>query len=146
MNAYEKTFDWLQFPEGRTRFSGTKRGWDEKGHVTFSLEIDGMVRHGEMDQVFLENGSDYNIEILSFGCGRGEDVGMPGAQAAIGQDLLKAARSLITSLIQAGLGFKGPPNILMQTSDSHFMGRFHFGDGWAAQTQRGNAGTMEAER
>ena len=32
MSNDKKTFDWLTFPEGRARFSGERRGWDEIGH------------------------------------------------------------------------------------------------------------------
>ena len=48
MSAHEKTFDWMQFPEGRARFSGEVRGWDELGHETFALELRGKEYFGEI--------------------------------------------------------------------------------------------------
>ncbi len=53
MSDYKGVFDWVQFPEGKARFAGTKRCWDEQGHITFALELNGVEYFGEIDQVFL---------------------------------------------------------------------------------------------
>ncbi len=125
-------FDWVQFPEGRARFAGTFRCWDETGRKTFALEFDGNEYFGEIKRSYLENQNDYNIAIDAFGYGRGEDVGMPGAAArgVFTADDEVIARNLVIQLIQAGLEFDDPPTVLDQTATSRFMGKVEFQDGW----------------
>lgn len=67
MGEYSNTFDWVQFPEGRARFAGGIRGWDEKRHETFAVEVNGVEYFGELDSVFLPDRHNFNIEIISFG-------------------------------------------------------------------------------
>jgi hypothetical protein len=130
-----KTFDWVQFPEGRARFSGTRRCWDEKGRKTLALEIRGNEYFGEIKRSYLENQNDYNIVIDAFGYGRGEDVGMPGmadVREIFTPDEEAVARALVVQLVQAGLKFDDPPTVLDQTETSHFMRKVIFQDGWMA--------------
>lgn len=129
---HEKTFEWVQFPEGRARFAGMQRGWDERGHKTFALELRGNEYYGEISRLYLDNQNDYNLTIDSFGYGRGEDVGMPAPEAreAFTPDEENAARLLVVQLIDAGLKFEDPPTVLDQTNTSHFMGKIFFNDGW----------------
>ena len=127
-----QTFDWVQFPEGRARFAGGVRGWDELGHETFALELRGNEYFGEIKNLFLENHNDYNIVIDSFGYAWEIEVGMPGAEA---REIFtpyeeETARSLVTQLIQTGLQFELPPSPLNQTANSHFMGKIIFQEGW----------------
>jgi hypothetical protein len=132
MSAYENPFAWVQFPEGRARFAGTFRCWDELGRKTFSLEICGNEYFGEVKRAYLENHNDYNIVIDAFGYGRGEDVDMPGTdvRGSFTSDEEAIARSLVTQLVQAGLEFEDPPTVLDQTETSHFMGEITFQNGW----------------
>lgn len=139
MSNYDKTFDWVGFPEGRARFCGMQRGWDERGHVVFAIEIGGTVRYGEIDQVFLDNGNDYNIEVPTFGYARAEEVGLPGAQDAVSADELRVAQVLLVQLVRAGLAFEDPPNILVQSGISRFMGKVLFREGWSLSAQPGEA-------
>lgn len=131
MNASEKLFDWVQFPEGKARFSGLKRGWDERGHTTFALELNGIEYYGEIDQVFLPDRHNFNVEVISFGYGRGEDIGMPNAAVVFALEEISVAERLIIQLVQNGITRERPPNLLQQTEVSRFMGETIFRDGWA---------------
>lgn len=132
MGTYEKTFEWVEFPEGRARFAGTRRCWDEQGRKTFSLEMRGHEYFGEISRSYLDNHNDYNVVIDTFGYGRGEDVGMPGTEAreVFTREEEMHARSLVVQLVQAGLKFEDPPTVLDQTNTSHFMGQIIFQNGW----------------
>ena len=132
MSAHEKTFDWVQFPEGLARFAGTFRCWDEQGRKTFALDLGGNEYFGEIKRTYLENHNDYNIVIDAFGYGRGEDVGMPGtgARGVFTSDEEAMAQSLVVKLIQAGVEFDDPPTILDQTESSRFIGGITFLDRW----------------
>ena len=131
MGDYTNTFDWVQFPEGRGRFAGLKRGCDDQGHTTFSVELRGNEYFGEIDQVFLPDQHNFNVEIIWFGYGRGEDVGIPGAAAKLTSQEIGTAKELITQLVHAGRSFSRPPNVLQQTPVSQFMGEVIFREGWA---------------
>ena len=137
-------FDWIQFPEGRARFGGGVRGWDELGHETFALELRGIEWFGEIKRTYLANGNDYNLVIESFGYRWERDVGVPGAGArsvfALGEEA--TARSLIVQLIEAGLNFEAPPYQLGQLEHSHFMGEIIFQGGWML-VDAGHAGPVE---
>ena len=127
-----QTFDWMQFPEGRARFAGTFRCWDEEGRKAFALELRGNEYFGEIRRSYLENNNDYNIVIEDFGYGRGEDIGMPGTDVreVFTSDEESIARALVMQLVQAGLKFDDPPTILDQTETSHFMGGITLQNGW----------------
>lgn len=130
MSAHEKTFDWMQFPEGRARFSGEVRGWDELGHETFALELRGKEYFGEIKNLFLENHDDYNIVIDAFGYGWEKEVGMPGtgAREVFTASESTVARALVVGLIQAGFELEDPPFFL--EPPSNFMGEINFKDDW----------------
>lgn len=137
MSSFDKTFDWVGFPEGRARFCGMQRGWDERGRVIFAIEIGGTVRYVEIDQLFLENGNDYNIEVPAFGYRRAEEVGLPDARDAISADDLQVTQALVVQLVRAGLGFEDPPNILAQSGTSRFMGKVIFRETGVDRRTRG---------
>ncbi|MCC7633788.1 hypothetical protein [Stenotrophomonas rhizophila] len=126
------TFGWICFPEGRARFGGGVRGWDELGHETFALELRGREYFGEIKRVYLENHNDFNIVIDSFGYRSERDVSMPGTDVrevfSSAEEI--TARVMIVQLIQAGLKFETPPSRLRQTETSHFMGEVIFSEGW----------------
>ncbi|QNH16049.1 hypothetical protein HEP74_01174 [Xanthomonas sp. SS] len=129
------TFEWVQFPEGRARFSGLVRGiMDEQGHETFAVEVDGEEYFGEVKNVFLPNGNDYNIEIVSFGYGRRGDIGMPMQgrtcrvfTATQASDI----QALTVQLIAAGIQFSDRPSLLTEYPNAHFMGQVSFSKDWA---------------
>jgi hypothetical protein len=136
--TYQKTFEWQQFPEGRVRFSGEIRGWDERGHDTFAVEIDGQVVFGEIDNVFLANHNDFNVQVVSFGYGMRENVGIlndgsPGrhAQGRFPPAYLQRVQSLVVQLLRAGLHFEVRPGVLTEFPNAHFQGNAIFPEGWA---------------
>lgn len=133
MNIYEKTFEWVQFPEGRARFDGGIRGGDERRHETYALELEGKTQFGEIDSAFVANGNDYNVEVISFGYGMIENVGNPhqNARGTYTEAQLKIVRSLVAQLIRNSLQFEERPSILRETSKSHFLGKILFREGWA---------------
>ena len=127
------TFDWMDFSEGRARFVGSIRGWDELGHEAFAVELSSGFYYGEIDSIFLENRNNYNVEITSFGWPGKEWVGMPipGMCKTFTNDDLETARSLIFQLIRAAPRLDKSPSVLRQTEKSHFQGEIIFRDGWA---------------
>ena len=144
MEGDQQPFGWVRFPEGRARFSGGIRGWDEAGHDTFAVEIAGREWFGEIDNVFLDNGNDFNIEVVSFGYADRSSVGMPrpclgSTTFDVGE--LKTIQSLILQLVKAGLEFEPRPFVLSEHPDSHFQGKVLFRDGWALESDghRGSA-------
>ncbi len=137
MSAHEKAFDLIEFPEGRARFSGEVRGWDELGHETFALELRGKEYFGEIKNSFLENHNDYNVVIDAFGYGWEKEVGMPGTDV---REFFTAneetiARALVVRLIQSGLKLEDPPFVL--EPPSHFMAEITFKVDWMLVEQSG---------
>lgn len=133
MNRDEETFAWIQLPQGRIRFGGAIRGGDEGRHETYSVDIDGIITYGEIENIFSTNGNDYNVEVISFGYGMIENVGNPHANArgTYTETQLKLVQSLVVQLIQAGLHFEERPSVLRESLESHFLGRVLFREGWA---------------
>jgi len=127
------TFDWLDFGQGRARFSGSIRGADERGHETFAVEANGAEYFGEIDRAFLLNGNDYNMEIVSFGYTDKEYVSapFPSARAKFTPADLEVMQLLICSLIEAVSKAAEKPYIMGEYADAHFMGKVIFREGWA---------------
>lgn len=141
MSDYSKTFDWVQFPEGRARFSGGIRGGDERGHETFTVEVDGISYYGEINHAFLPNGNDFNVEITSFGYTDKQNVANPslGARREFTASALRIVRELILKLTQAGLDFEDRPSALGEFQNSRFKGRAIFRGGWAREVRSHDA-------
>ncbi|MEP7187200.1 MAG: hypothetical protein ABI767_15320 [Rhodanobacter sp.] len=133
MGNSEKTFHWVQFKEGKAKFSGGIRGGDERRHETFAVELKNTVLYGEIENVFLPNGNDYNIEVISFGYGMEANVGNPhpNARGAYTFAELQIIKSLIVQLLQAGLHFEDRPSVLTEYPNAHYMGKILFREGWA---------------
>lgn len=137
MSQYD-TFEWQQFPEGRARFSGGMRGWDERGYDTFAVELEGEVVYGDIARAFLPNHHDYNVQVISFGYGMRENVGIlndgsPGrhAQGTFSPAYLQRVQALVVQLVRAGLRFEERPAILTDFINGHFQSKVIFPDGWA---------------
>lgn len=125
-------FDWVGLDHGNARFAGGIRGWDELGHETFGIELDGNTYYGEIAKVFAANEHDYNLEILSYGYAVREDVGLPAPESRETFSPTQAAEveQLIRGLVAAVARWEEPPFILRQTESSHFLGGVGFSDGW----------------
>ncbi len=125
-------FDWIEFDGGKARFAGGVRGWDELGHETFEVELDGKQYYGEVAKAFAPNEHDYDLDILSFGYTVHEDVGLPAPEAR--QLFSPAQAAQVERLVQALAAevatWEEPPFILRQTESSRFLGAVHFRDGW----------------
>ena len=125
-------FDWLELAGGRARFAGDIRGFDELGHETFAVEVDGREYFGEIGNIFLPNGNDYNMEVISFGYGSAGDVGMPmlGTCRVFTAAEIATIQALVVQLIAAGTRFRDRPSLLREYPNAHFMGQVVFRDGW----------------
>ncbi|WP_063584514.1 hypothetical protein [Achromobacter ruhlandii] len=139
MDIYERPFDWVPAAEGRVRFAGSIRGWDERGHDTYAVDVDGKVMYGEIARTFLPNQNDFNIQIVSFGYGVREHVGMPWpadhdshAWAISDAETPQRVQSILARLIQAGLHFEDRPRVLLEYPQARFQGKLIFAEGWAA--------------
>lgn len=142
MESHNPPFYWVQFPEGRARFSGGVRGIvDEQRHETFAVEVDGSEYFGEIEATFLPNNNDYNIEVVSFGYGSDTSVGMSmlGTCRIFTTTEIRIIETLIMQLIAAGKSFVDRPSILTEYPDAHFMGKVLFRDGWALVKDDGAA-------
>jgi hypothetical protein len=126
-------FDWVEFPEGRARFSGGIRGADEQGHETFAVEINSSVYYGEVKKTFLPDKSNYNLEIISFGYFDIKDVGGPMRQPVINyfsETDARQVQNLITGLVSAASRWESKPSVMSQSEYSRFMQEIYFQDGW----------------
>ncbi|HZF97333.1 MAG TPA: hypothetical protein VEY92_03640 [Pseudoxanthomonas sp.] len=133
MASYEPPcFDSIELSGERARFSGGTRGFDELGHDTFAVEVDGSEYFGEITNLFLPNGNDYNVEVISFGYGSAGDVGMPilGTCRVFTVAEIATIQSLIIQLAAAGTRFQRKPTLLREYPNAHFMGQVIFRDGW----------------
>jgi len=129
-------FDWLELPNGRARFSGGIRGFDELRHETFAAEVDGREYFGEIGRTFLPNGNDFNIEVLSFGYGNRGYVGMPMRSTCrvFTAAEIEKIQALTVQLIAAGTRFKDRPTLLTEYPNAHFMDQVFFRNGWVLAT------------
>ena len=137
MTSYEPSpFDWVDLPDGRARFAGSIRGFDERGHETFAAEVDGREYFGEIGRIFLPNGNDFNVEVLSFGYGDRGYVGMPmlGTCRVFTAAEIATIQALAVQLIAAGMRFKDRLWLLVEYPNAHFMGQVFFRDGWILAT------------
>ncbi len=142
MDSHKSSFDWIQFPEGRARFSGGVRGIvDEQRHETFAVVVDGAEYFGEIQRAFLPTNNDYNIEVVSFGYGSAGYVGMRmlGTCQIFSIAEISTIQALIVQLIAAGMQFDDRPSLLTEYPNAHFMGEVGFRDGWALVKDDGAA-------
>lgn len=142
MGTYEQTFEWVQFPEGRARFSGGIRGWDECGHETFAVALNDEAVHGEITRAFLANQNDYNLRVVCFGYRTRENVGIPNidgpgphAQDTFPLEHLARVQSLVVRLIQAALQLTDRPHVLLEYPNARFQGKVIFAENWALGAQ-----------
>jgi hypothetical protein len=62
------TLPTLTFPTGKIGFASMVRGWDEEPRDAFRVELpDRPTLYGEWRPEFVDNGNDFNVEIVSVG-------------------------------------------------------------------------------
>ncbi|RUL75409.1 hypothetical protein EKH80_11875 [Dyella choica] len=124
-------YDWVEFEDGRARFSGGIRGWDELGHETFCAELNGGSWYGEAVQVFEPEGNSFSLEILSFGYKESGYVGMPvSTRAAYSAVDIEKIKTMVTRLANIVSQCDHPPFVLSRGKTSRFTGKVVFQDGW----------------
>ncbi|SFW75717.1 hypothetical protein [Luteibacter sp. UNCMF366Tsu5.1] len=134
MGNYSKTFEWIDFPQGRVRYAGSKRGREEPPIETFTVEYRGGVYYGEIDERYLADGNRYNLEVVSFGWVIHDWVGTepdPCSCAAFSFDELSEVQAMVCGAIKAWLKLEDRPSFLYESFQSRFMGEVAFRDGWA---------------
>lgn len=129
------TFGWKTLPSGRARFSGSIRGWDETGHDTFAVDVDGVELFGELRQSYLPDRHNFGVLVVSFGYRESGSVGVPvGPDSQTVQSLDEATAAqvarVIVELVDVGLSMEKPPTFLKQYPNSRFLGGVSFADQW----------------
>ncbi|WP_448121014.1 hypothetical protein [Xanthomonas arboricola] len=132
-----ETFEWMSFPEGRARFSGGIRGFDEMGHDTFAVEVDQTEVFGEIEPKWLDDKVHFNVHITHFGYLDQLQVGMPlpsFSTRTFTLEELERVKLLINRLVAAGLQLEDRPSVLMESKKSLFTGQVVFEQDWALAT------------
>jgi len=132
MSAYEKTFAWIDFPEGRVRYTGGAANREEPKEA-FAIELRGQVYYGQIKEQFSPNGNDYNLEIVSFGWPENGWFGIepnPKICTAFTFKEIKTIQTLLYKAIQIWRQLEHRPIFLSESMKSHFMGEIMFRDGW----------------
>ncbi|SEW03961.1 hypothetical protein [Luteibacter sp. 329MFSha] len=133
MGKYSDTFDWIDLPQGRVRYAGGKRGRDEPPIETFAAEIFGSIYYGEVRAVFLADGNNFNVEIVSFGWLKHDWFGTdpdPRYCAAFTLRELGEVQSLLGQMISAWCLLDERPFVIDESAQSRFMGDILFRNGW----------------
>ncbi len=128
-----RAFEWVELTHGRARFCGMIRGWDERGHETFAVEIDGRPVYGEVDAVFV--GHAISTKVVSFGYLEQSRVGIPGAARSFTREQAAVAERDIrefVSTVSAYADKLDKPEVLRTTPSTHLTGHVAFAPGWIA--------------
>jgi len=131
---YSKTFEWIEFPQGRVRYAGGRRGRDEPPIDTFAVELRGRVYYGEITQLHLADGNRYNLEIVSFGWTKHDWLGTePNAKycAAFTVKDLEEVQAILCQAVPVWRSLEDRPSLLSEFFEARFMGELIFRDGWA---------------
>ena len=130
---YPPPFQWVDFPEGRARFSGSIRGWDEQGHETFEIRLRNQSYFGEIKDAW--DGEKYGLIIKSFGYKFIQNVGVPFSNdtKAVGvftTEEVGVIKRLIANLINFTSAQEIRPFVMSSDNISDFNGKVLFLDGW----------------
>jgi len=134
MGGYSKTFEWIDFPQGRVRYAGGRRGREDPSIETFAVEIRGAVYYGEVCEVFSLEQNDYSLEVVSFGWMKHDWLGVepdPEYCASFSLDDLSDVQSLLCETVPIWRSLEDRPAILYESIQTHFTGKIVFRDGWA---------------
>lgn len=135
-NSYQEAFEWIQFSKGRVRYAGGSKGRDEPPIETFAIELNERVHYGEIKVVFLPNGYDFNLEVVSFGWPGKEwsgSVPVPGQCASFSLEDLETVQTLICEAVEVWRTFPTRPFILTEDPAAAFQGDVFFRPGWALE-------------
>ena len=133
MGAYSKTFEWIEFPQGRVRYVGGARGRDEPPINVFAVEIRNSIYHGEIKRNFFLDGARFDVEIVSFGWLKEDWYGtvpVPGYCASFAASQLNDVQALICRAVAIWDRMEKKPSFLSSTK-SRFTGDVAFREGWA---------------
>ncbi len=134
MGDYSKTFEWIDFPQGRVRYAGGRRGRDEPPIETFAVEIDARVYYGEIREVFPPEQNHYSLEVVSFGWLQHDWSGVephPEYCASFTLNVLSDVQSLLCKVVPIWRSLEDRPAILYESFQTRFTGDIFFRDGWA---------------
>jgi len=139
MSAYDKTFEWIDFPQGRVRYAGGAANREEPREA-FAVDLHGQIYYGEIKKAFLPDRHNYNLEIISFGWLENGWYGIlpePELCAAFVPKDLETVQTLLCQAVEEWRKLEDRP--FTEYSDSHFMGDVLFRDGWALIKDEGAA-------
>ncbi len=129
-------FDWIELEDGRARFAGGIRGWDEQGHQTFSVQVEHAAFFGEIEQVVVGAPCDFNLDVVSFGYRERDDVGLPAsARERFSLPEAERVQRLVQELIAAAAPWLEKPFLLQPFEEARFLGVIAFRDGWINTTE-----------
>jgi len=134
MGDYSKTFEWIDFPQGRIRYAGGSRGRDEAPIQTFAVEIGGHIYYGQIDDVLSPDQRSYRLEVVSFGWLEKEWSGTspdPRHCAAFAAEELEQIQLLLSQGVTVWCGLEERPSFLFRSTKASFSGEITFGYGWA---------------
>jgi hypothetical protein len=125
------TFDWIEFLDGRAKFSDVTWDRNDPPRETFCLEIDGDELFGEIKDIPVEGCNNFNLEIISFGYRCNGAVGGADNELRVLLTEVQVERAihLIHELIESGAKMDNPPFVLYQAKE-FFLGGVAFKDGW----------------
>lgn len=140
MGNYKETFEWIDFPQGRVRYAGGRRGKEEPAIETFAVEVYGRIYYGEIRRSFLVDRNNYNLEVISFGWLTHDWYGTePDSRycAAFTINELGEVQALLCQAVPVWRSFDARPPFLTEYVTAHFMGEVIFRDGWALTRDEG---------
>jgi len=134
MAVCNELFDWIDFPQGRVRYVGQKRGREEPPIYVFSVHIDGWTYSGELRRSYLQDRNHYDLEVVSFGWIETVWFGTfpdPKFCASFTVKQLEGVQILVGQAVVIWYAMSKRPAILFKSAKSGFAGAIHFSEGWA---------------
>ena len=125
-----RALDWYQFEEGRIRFSGGTRGFDQQGYETFEVELPSGRYFGELGQSYPDPKVDaFYLTVPAFGAREKDSVGGLTCADRIRQSELDLVMDLVPKLAAAvaPLGEDRMPVAMI----GRYLGKTYFLPGWA---------------
>ena len=124
----------VELTGGTVGFIGMARGVDEMGHEVFQIQLrNDSVLYGEYKKRFLENGNDFNIEIISFGLIDRKNFGNNNLDSfrKFREDQVDLIRSLIIQLFTSDDAVEArKPIDDFWYETARFLGEVYFLPGW----------------